>query len=234
MKALGTFGKGVEGSKSINFSDSASENCSNRCKLKNNGCYAERIEKIYSAAKKSGISKKKLGPVQICNKAITELRYSRNIPWVRFSVLGSLPMIAKANKAKGFKESFNNLLSEIELAVEGNTLERVHIPVETKEKAEYYQKLSNNRATIRQSCQSLEQVFETSGHRSGVVGEKGTPMKERIQKCHEVAKKLREKGNKTVVCGAVREKNYKGRKTGCGECKACGSRAVDVVLYPLH
>lgn len=231
MGFLGSFGKGNDNSYSANFGESGGVNCSNQCKLKGDSCYAERLEGIYPAAKKAGIRKRKLGPVQICNGIRMELRNLRNI-WLRFSVLGSLPMPAIAKKSKGFEPAFKAMLTEARAA---NA--KIHMPVETKQKQAYYQALAaevSDEIVVRESCQTDKRMFEAKNHRSRVVGTKGTPMADRIKECHEVAKKIRKGNESCIVCPAVKPRNYTGKPSKCGDCKACSDKNVKVVLYPLH
>jgi len=238
MAFLGDFTKGNATAVSANFSESGGENCDDGCKLKatksedaGGMCYARKIEKIYPNVKQAGIAKRKLSPTQIANALILEVRKIRNV-WVRFSVLGSLPMEAKARETRGFEKAFKLLVSEIE-----SSGSDIHLPIEEKSKAEYYQNLINevsDKVVVRESCQSLESLKTSENNRSYVIGTKGTPMKKRIAEANELARELREAGETTVVCGAIKPRNYKGRKLKCGNCTACAEKMVKVVLYPLH
>ena len=226
---LGTFSKGLSGvSYSINFSESGGVNCSDRCPHKGESCYAERVEKLYPSAKKSGLAKRKLGATQILNRATLEIRNLRNC-WFRVSVLGSLPKISQAKKEKGFEAAFRNFLKAV---IESGS--KIHIPVEDWQKATFYSKLAEGLAVVRESCFTRERVKKTTNAASMVIGVKGTPMAQRITECREFAKELRELGKTAVVCGAVKPRNWTGRKTKCGDCTACSEKTVDVVLYPLH
>ena len=225
---LGTFSKGNETARSINFSESGGENCSGRCPHKGNSCYAERVEKLYPSAKKSGIAKRKMGAVQILNRATMEIRTLRNV-WLRVSVLGSLPKISQAKREKGFAVAFENFLKAVK-----ESGSKIHIPVEDYEKASFYTELAGNWAVIRESCFSKKRVLETPNKASHVIGEKGTPMQTRIDQCHDFARTIRKTGKTAIVCAAVKPRNYTGRPVKCGDCTACSSEKVDVVLYPLH
>jgi hypothetical protein len=238
MAFFGKFTKGNATAISANFSESGGENCDDGCKLKatkaseaGGMCYARKIEKIYPNVKQAGIEKRKLSPTQICNALTLEARKIRNV-WVRFSVLGSLPMQAKAEQTKGFKKAFQLLVKEIEASQS-----KIHLPIEEKTKAEFYQGLVNevsDNVVVRESCQSLESLKTSENHRSYVIGTKGTPMLKRINEAKQLAAELRESGESSVVCAAIKPRNHKGRKVKCGDCTACAEKSVKVVLYPLH
>lgn len=231
MSFLGQFSKGNAQSYSANFSESGGLNCSNQCKLKGNGCYAIKVEKLYKNAKDAGVKKRKLGPVQVCNAIRLELRNIRNI-WLRFSVLGSLPMVAVAKKTKGFETAFKAMLSEAR-----NAGCKIHMPVETRQKQSYYQSLASEVSpdiVVRESCQNEKRATTANNHRSFVIGKIGVPMVERIKQCREFARKIRANGESCIVCPAVKPRNFQGKKVKCGDCVSCSDKRVKVVIYPLH
>lgn len=234
---LGRFSKGNENSYSANFSESGGENCSDRCRLKkrttddNGMCYAVKIEKIYPNVKAANVAKRKLSPTQICNKIRLQIRSLRNF-WLRFSALGSLPMIAKAKRTHGFESAFKSLIVEAEQAGA-----KIHLPIEETKKAAYYQDLISEvsgKTVVRESCQSKHRLMRAKNHRSFVVGDKGTPMSQRIDESRKLAADLRAKGESAVVCPAIKPRNHTGRKAKCGDCTACSQSDVKVVIYPLH
>ena len=225
MNVLGTFSKGVEGSISINWSESGGENCSDRCKMKGAGCYAETSEAMRPNIKQSGIKKRKLGPVQLANMAIVKLRMIRS-PWIRFSVFGSLPMPGQAEKSKGFKKAFQNLILE-----SLKTGAKLHIPAETKAKAEFYQNWVNEVApevVVRESCQTESGVLASKIPNSFVVGENGDKKAEKLESAKKLIDKLRKQGKSVVSCPAI------VRNSKCGKCTACSDSRVDTVVYLKH
>lgn len=141
-----------------------------------------------------------------------------------------MPATVKNNK--GFKQAFQGMLKE---AVSANA--KIHMPVESKQKHEFYQQLASEvspEIVVRESCQSDTRMFKAKNHRSRVIGEKGTPMVDRIKHCHEIAKEIRKGGETAIVCPAVKPRNYAGKPTKCGDCRACSSKSVKLVIYPLH
>lgn len=225
MSVIGSFSKGVYGSVSINFSESGGKNCSNKCKMKGAGCYAETLERVRPVVKRAGMKRRKVGPVQVANQATLELRLRRT-PWVRFSVLGSLPMIAEANKAKGFEVAFKNLIKEAK-----NAGAKIHIPAESPEKTQFYQKWVSKACSetiVRESCQSERRLIESENPNSFVVGKNGESKEKKLQKARKVIEKLRKKGKKVVNCPAI-VSNSK-----CGQCTACSNKKVDTIIYLKH
>lgn len=225
VSTTGKFSKGVEGSVSVNFSESGGDNCSNRCKMKGAGCYSEVMEAMRPNVKQAGIKRRKLGPVQLANKAAMALKFVRS-PWIRFSVSGSLPMIATANKAKGFKAAFQNLVLECL-----KTGAKLHIPCETKEKTEFYQKWVSEvapKVIVRESCQSENRLFKSELPNSFVVGKTGDKKPAKMAVANRIITRLRNKGKKAILCPAI-VSNSK-----CGQCTACSNPNVNTVVYLKH
>ena len=113
-KILGTFGKGVRGSLSFNWSASGGKNCDTNCrmhpdtkradKIAGTPCYAMRLEMVYAGVKRSLQSREDIPPWKLCGMALVELQSLEargvSIPWFRFSVDGSLPQPAEVRADK--------------------------------------------------------------------------------------------------------------------------------------
>ena len=247
---LGTFGKGVDGSVSINFSVSGGDNCDTACvhhpqSTANNAtfaCYAARSEirpdRAQLAAKLT--RHERMPAALVCGKALLELqellRRRKRIPWVRISTNGSLPQIDDVRGNKLFRSQFRALLS----FCKDNAIP-IHIPVETYAKARFYRSLLGDLATIRESVQRLGRFTSASGAVSVVAGAKSESRIERVEIARQVARERREAtGRKCIVCPAVlngfaarRDRSLLNINAKCGNCTACANSLVDIV-YPLH
>ena len=240
---IGQFGKGIDGSISVNFGVSGGLNCDDRCVHKGSTCYAERIEirpdRVQLRDKLKRHQRKRAS--QVCGQAIIEiqrlLNRGRSIPWVRFSTSGSLPQPSKVRQDKLFRTQFRTL---VRVCVDNGI--PVHIPVETHAKARFYRSLVGDLVTIRESAQTARRfIWALDGALSFVVGSIGQPLLDRIREAREMAaKRTHLSGRKTIVCPAVtcgfraklgiRTPNPLAK---CGSCTACADPEVDVV-YPLH
>lgn len=239
---LGTFGKGVDGSLSINFSVSGADNCDDRCVHKGSTCYAERIEKRPDRAQLAAkLARHGSMPAwQVCGRAIVEinalLAQGKTIPWLRVSTAGSLPQPEVVRGNKLFASQFRALLQLC--ATHGIP---IHIPVETYDKARFYRALAGSLAVIRESAQNAERFLVATGQVSTVAGTREHSMLERVDVARDLARERYETtGRKTIVCPAVvagfRAKlktHAPNDKTKCGNCTAC-SRADTDIVYPLH
>ena len=124
---IGTFGKGIQGSVTVNFSQSGGEHCDDSCSLKGNGCYACTTERMKPSINVNLIrkesNKENYLAVLASEKAIAKLS---NAPWVRFSAFGSI------YKPDSITPEMFQHLREIASALDHN---KVHFPVETFKKA---------------------------------------------------------------------------------------------------
>ncbi len=146
-KILGTFGKGLDGSVSINFDVSGGDNCDRACphhpgssdKSATQACYAVRTEiRPDRAELKRKLERHSQMPAWlVCGRALAELalRVGRGkpVPWVRISTNGSVPQPAAVRHDRTFRTMFRKLLTYcLESGIP------VHLPVETYAKARFY------------------------------------------------------------------------------------------------
>lgn len=255
-KIFGSFGKGVDGSISLNFDVSGGRNCDTGCALhpqstnpkwQNAGgipCYAVRAE---IRPDRQGLTRKlgrhgKLGAAQVCGAAIVEYRLMRDkgvsVPWARISTNGSVPQ--PENVRPIFRAQFRTLLA---MFLDDDV--PVHFPVETKEKRRFYDHMVGDLCTVRESCNlDVDRFVHATVPRSVVVGSRSMSRNERVSEAQRVAKLAREtSGQKIVVCPAITHswasnpvrKNAipKNDRAKCGACTACADQNVQIV-YPLH
>lgn len=248
---IGSFGKGVDGSVSINFGVSGGKNCSKRClhhpgskrKGATRACYAARLEKRPDRKQLAAKLERHDGmPAwHVCGMALVELQRMEASgtlpPWVRFSTNGSLPMPGDASPL--FKAQLRALVTW--LAARGVP---VHLPIETNDKTRFYREILGNIVTVRESLQEVGSHTFTAGPVSWVAGSaihgKDTFMR-RIQAARRECRERRMAlGRKAIVCPAVvagfqaRMKGVtKNDKAKCGNCNACSLEHIDV-CYPKH
>ena len=248
---IGTFGKGIDGSVSINFGVSGGADCDPACKHHpastakdaTNLCYAARWEvrpdRTQLAAKLQ--RHQEMPPALVLGKALFEIQQivkrGKSVPWVRISTNGALPMPSKVRGNKLFKSQLRALLAYC--ASEGIP---VHMPTESYAKARFYRSLVGNLAVVRESLQGgLKRLKSASGAVSFVAGNQSQTRLERVETARMAAKMRREStGRKTIVCPAIlnswaarRDKSKLNARAKCGACVACAMANIDIV-YPLH
>ena len=245
---LGTFGKGVDGSISLNFDVSGGDNCDIACphhpdstaENATNACYAARAEirpdRSQLAAKLDRHGA--MPPFLVVNRALFEIhelqRLGHKIPWLRISTNGSVPQPEQVDKS--FRECFRRLLEWCR-----DSGIPVHFPTETYPKTRFYRALCGDLVTVRESVVDEKRFLRASGAVSVVVGSEGSSRIERVTEARTVAQKRRERtGRKVVVCPAVlnsfaarRDPNLKNDRAKCGACTACQHEEMDIV-YPRH
>ena len=277
FSVLGSFSKGVFGSASINFGLSGGANCERRCRhhpehphaIANpaDACYAKIVELRADRAQLADklARHEELPASLIVGRARHELErealYDKAPrPWIRFSTNGSVPGKRKAMRDSSYIPKLRALLEW--LIGKRDAQGRIHFPVESAEKAEFYREHIGDLIVVRESLQTPKMDSETiSSHRvpSGPVsftaGEWVEPGKDKrlrvLRAAAESARAWAEKtGRKTIVCPAVRVsflarlKAYRRGKTDaqvkewvgsakCGSCRACALPQFDVV-YPAH
>jgi hypothetical protein len=111
--------------------------------------------------------------------------------------------------------------------------------VESPAKAKFYRSLFKQWGApyvVRESLQSLASVQRRkSGQQTSyIVGEDLTGYAPRIAEAHRLADAERAKGKTVVVCGKIRAASDPRPKRKCGDCTACCSPVVDLVLLPKH
>lgn len=249
---LGTFSKGTDGSISINFSVSGGINCNRGCRhhpdsnvpehLRTEACYAVTIEKRHDRVQlKNKLERhQSMSPAQIMGMAIleyqTKIAYGIDVPWARFSTNGSLP------EPQDVKPLFVTQLRTFLMMCRDNGT-KVHFPLETQAKSEFYRSIIGDLVVIRESLQNPDDILVFRGACSMVVGEHiktGKDIrKRRVEYAKQIAKLRYEKtGRKTIVCPAITSgwaKRAKKRddQIKCGDCPVCSNGDLDV-LYPIH
>jgi hypothetical protein len=248
---LGGFGKGVDGSVSINFGTSAGKNCSKRCRHRSdykganatNACYAEAIEKRPDRTQLLAKLKRhdKMPAAIVCGAALSELQalHLRGIvpPWVRFSTSGSLPM--PGDVTNGFLTQLRALVSWL---VSHDV--PIHLPIETSGKAEFYRSIVGDIVCVRESLQRVGSHTTAVGAVSWVSGDDIITGKaiflRRIERARKECKeRTAGTGRKAIVCPAI-VASFKQRLgtqpnplAKCGSCTACAVDTIDV-CYPKH
>lgn len=240
---LSTFGKGVPESIAINFSWSGGPNCDSGCaQLQSGDCYAIELEK---RGDRKGVTDKlkrhaELPPAQLVGRALLELQLlvgkGHKVPWLRISTGGSLPQPENASAL--FISQFRALLK---FAIGQGA--KVHLPVESKAKADFYRATVGDLVTVRQSLQSEADVASQDGAVSIVVGSnirQGTRIRDRrVEEAKQVARARKAAtGRNTIVCPAItagwqKRAGKRDDKILCGQCTACANNELDIV-YPFH
>lgn len=247
MKILGTFGKGLPGSISINFGQSGGRNCdrdgcrshpkSKRAdRVEGTPCYMVRLESLYTNVSAKLRDVESMPPARIVGQALVELSlHKRHIPWARISVGGSVPQPSRVRKDRLFRSQFRALCQWFKVRSIG-----LHFPVETYKKARFYRALVGDLVCVRESAQTVERFVKAKGAVSVYCGE-NLPRPLRVGYARLVAKKrTAATGRKTIVCPAITHNwavRYSGMKPNpnakCGGCTACADELVDIV-YPKH
>lgn len=244
---IGSFGKGVDGAISINFSTSAGRNCDPGCDVIKI-CYADRIENRPDRAPLLAKLQRheQMDPAEVCGRALFEIseliNRRRYVPWVRISTAGSVPPPSAVTPQ--FRARFRALLAYCKRA-----RIPVHFPLELgendKRKVRFYRALVGDLVTVRESVGTRHgRLRQQTGPASAVVDSPehrpGKVYRARIEAAKQLASKLRASGKSCVVCPAVIagfKKRMKGENPSanakCGSCTACATD-VDVILYPLH
>lgn len=218
---IGSFGKGTKGAVAVNFAPSGGANCSDSCSLKNNGCYAQTVEKMKSSITKN-LVKKQANLTHYLRALNARKAVLKSAPWVRFSAFGSVPESLTREQLQGFQD-----------LAQGLDLDKVHFPIENLSKAITYRALgfrprlslglTDNPDHIANSLESFPMISLTYGEtRSAGKNNRNTPGAKAF------AKKLNSQGIKAIVCPAI------AANSKCGECRACASPKVQAVIYPFH
>lgn len=236
MSIFTKFSKAVPDHIGLSFSRSADSkrqgsNCDKSCRLWS-VCYAARIERIYQSLNAKLKRHAKRGAAAVLVDALAELP-PKPIRWMRLSIDGSLPSIKTLGKSRGI---FRKLLRQFVAQCQGLGAD-VHIPVESIAKARSYRAmLKGLDVVVRRTSQArtFAAVLTSSDARAWVVGRlhggavKKTETAANILECDRLAAVARAAGQTAVVCPAV-----KGTSK-CGQCTACASPMVDIILYPFH
>ena len=224
---LGTFSKAVTGAISCNFSENGGQNCSSLCPLKKSrACYGIRVESMRDNIKQSGISKRLAGPVACALSYAGQIKGIRHaIPWIRFSVFGSVP---HSLDEEG-KQAFDILLKS---AAEKGP---VHFPVESPRKRKLYGNIGKKYGVVvRESCHTVGRAINRK--KEGIPASVVMAKREGETRLELLARsKAWCKDNGGMVCPAIASTFEKRKnRVKCGDCKACASEHCSLVVYPQH
>ena len=220
---IGSYGKGIAGSVTVNFTVSGGKHCSDTCPLKGNGCYA-----ITTEAMKPSITinlERKENDISAYLDAIstpTALGKLSAAPWVRFAAFGSIPETLSEKDQENLKT-----------VAEALDHSRVHFPTETLGKAAMLKRaVFTPRVSVATKTENLGQVL-AAGHVASctVKGEKRAIGKnKRLHSGQAIAfvRSLHKQGITAKVCPAV------AGSAKCGQCTACAKNDVQVIVYPMH
>jgi hypothetical protein len=250
-----SFGKGNAWSLSLNFGLSSGLNCDNSCRHHKQStadnptyaCYSSTIERQRAAVRENLQTKEDIGAIQVIATAIMQWGELQsliraegigNVQWMRISSGGSVPSESQIPQRyiKRYKALWRQLVS-LWLSVGC----KIHFPVETLEKAEFYRSFLGDLITIRVSAQSCEAFNNVNVESSCVVGENITVKtskrvkRDRIDLARQYAReRYAATGRKAIVCPAI-VSTFEKRPTKihCGDCDACSRSGIDVI-YPLH
>ena len=220
---IGTYGKGIAGSATINFTVSGGKHCDDSCPLKGNGCYAEQTGKVkpsitVNLERKEANFSDFIAAVA-SDKGIAKIE---NAPWVRFAAFGSIPAPTT------WTEKDRENMRKIAQAAESHG--RYHFPIETVEKARALHEVGFTRVRVSDGA-SVEARLNGFPVSIVVTGEKravGKNKRQHAAPAFAKAKAYRKNGVNAKVCPAI---------TGsakCGECTMCANNDVDIVIYPMH
>ena len=220
---IGTYGKGITGSTTVNFTHSGGQHCDDSCPLKGNVCYAEHTAKLKPSIAKN-LEKKESDfsgylKALTTEKALAKLAGSS---WTRFAAFGSIP----APSTWTIQDRM--ALRLIAAAVShGN----YHFPIETVEKAEALKALGfkNMRVSIGEANEAIAKGFPVSVSFDCGKRAVGKNKRKIAQPAFDYAKTVKATtGLNAKVCPAI-PGNAK-----CGQCTMCADNNVDMVIYPVH
>jgi hypothetical protein len=250
-----SFGKGNAWSLSLNFGLSSGNNCDTSCRHHRfssaenatRACYSSTIELQREAARDNLQAKEDLGAMKVLALAIMQWAELQafiraegigNVRWMRISSGGSVP--PREQIPERYRKRYHALWRQlVQLWLSVGV--KVHFPVETLEKAQYYRSFLGDLIAIRVSSQSLESFGNATSAASCVVGEDITVKTSKSVKRDRIAyarayarERYNKTGRKSIVCPAI-VSTFENRdnKIYCGDCDACSRESVDII-YPLH
>ena len=221
---IGSYGKGVAGSATVNFTVSGGKHCDPSCAIRAQ-CYAITTEAMkpsitINLERKEEHFSEYLQALTT-PKAIAKLQQA---PWVRFAAFGSIPAPSLWSLADF--HAFSRLAQALDHS-------KVHFPTETIEKANVLQVAGfMPRVSVATKVENLPKVL-AAGHVAScaVKGDKLARGKnKRSHSAHAITfvRDLRSQGINAKVCPAV------AGNAKCGSCTACADPAVQVIVYPMH
>jgi hypothetical protein len=234
---LGSFGKGVSGSVTLNFATSGGANCDTECAFhpeSTNPAAADRRVRCYAHTCENRADRSQLlaklerhestDALVLIDAAQGEMAIRGYFaPWFRFSAFGSVPAAVPGN--------LREFLAR--LAAAGTP---VHFPVETAGKAETYRAAVGDLVAVRESVTSSARWISAPGPVSAVAGCMDMKPRQRIDAARAMAKaRTAATGRRVIICPAVaaRHLGTASPNAKCGNCTACANRSVDI-LYPAH
>jgi len=227
MSVISTFSKGCKGSVALNACPGSGEFCASSCEFNVHGyvwkpgmprCYTDGPQKRYKNLNKK-LQRHADDFTEFLYGILSEMRYISCSPWLRFSSFGSFPGPSRITPHQ--LDLLKKIQKKIQPMIEKN---RVHFPVETEIKYNFYKSLG---FPVRLSLTSPESKISKGKRQSIVVGSLRDKMPVRRNLARAYAKKLRSQGIKAGLCPAV------GAPSKCGSCKACAT-PLEVVVYPVH
>jgi len=224
---LGTSGKFVENSRQLSWARSATEDCDKSCVMLRNGCYNDRIQQFRQNVADKLKRHESIPPENLCQLAAYEMSLFAvaSLVWFRFCVFGPAPDPDKVRNNDRFKRALRALVQEVN-RVTGQGA--IHFPVESPGKREFYGDiLAGLGVVVRETLQRSRQLNDIK-HPSAIVIGRNTAKADRPRHCERVAATVRASGQSVVVCPAVI------RDSKCGQCRACASPLVDLVIFPFH
>jgi hypothetical protein len=251
---FGTFNKATPGALAINFAPSSGHNCDLSCPLHRDnggGCYATAAEKHRPNITRS-LAARALAPVEYVRDVLDGLNKANlcRVPWVRFSVFGSLPLATDVE----VNPILEGLLRRLALRLRPHA-HKVHLPVETMRKATLYRALGFFPRLSLATAYAAE-----DGADGGTDGaDKLKPIRDTLNAGLPVSitsddglgegrgwtKRQREHARRVTIPQLRRafpDKKVRGcpavlGNAKCGACRLCADPqfgGADIVVYPLH
>lgn len=242
---VGTFGKGTEGSLSVNSGLSGGRNCPLSCihhpestapeALQTRACYSANSEYQRFSMRAKLARHEGIHPASLFSGARLELETlaeTAPIPWLRFCVSGSMPLAKRMRKSASAVNALRALLSS---AIRAGA--KIHLPIASASECRYYRSIVGDLCTVRESAQNKRRWLTSPTPISFVSV--GKTLRERLANGLELCKARRAKtGRKCAVCPAIkatfrRKLKESTRSVHCGDCDLCARSDVDII-YPLH
>lgn len=223
---VGSFGKGVKGSATVNFTVSGGDHCDDSCSLKGNGCYAVTTEAVKPSITVN-LEKKQaaLGDYLSALGQPKVVKRLQQAPWIRFAAFGSV----KAPHLWTLDEQLKARQLAAQLPHETQ-----HFPTETKAKYDHLTSMGfNPRLSLGETTGQQVALEVSSGRKVSVVVEGPKLARGKNKRVHsgpafDMQKELLAQGIKAKVCPAV------SGNAKCGDCTMCAQKDTKVIIYPKH
>lgn len=222
---IGSFGKGIKGSVTVNFGVSGGSNCDDSCTLKGNGCYAETTEAVKPSITVN-LERKQNNLTQYLTeltspKALAKLNKA---PWIRASAFGSIPA------PEQITDEQYSLLQNFAAGIDNPNL---HWPVETLDKARLLRSVGFNPRysaglDVNKCVSAVIQGFNTSLVVEGPKKARGKNKRKHSEPAFIAMRDLTSQGITSKVCPAI------AGSASCGACTMCADKDIDVIIYPMH